>query len=101
PRIVAEDRKACLGECVRDEHLRVHQPFLAANDFMYSTRAPTQSMLTALYVDTRIPPTERCPLRPTIPFFFASATNWSSSASVGRRNTTFIRLRLPCSMGHR
>jgi flagellin len=33
--------------------------------------------------------------------FFASVTNLSSSASVGRRNTTFITLRAPGSTGQR
>ena len=37
-----------------------------------------------------MPPVLRCPLSPTMPAFFASATKVSSSASVGRRNTTFI-----------
>jgi hypothetical protein len=54
-----------------------------------------------LYVETRIPPTDRCPLRPTIPCFFASAMNCSSSASVGSRKTTFITDRLSLSTGDR
>ena len=52
-------------------------------------------------METRIPPTERCPFSPTMPAFFASAMNCSSSSGLGRRKTTFITDRLSLSTGDR
>ena len=41
----------------------------------------------------RIPPTERCPLSPRKRRFFPSATNFSSSSSLGSRKTMFMNER--------
>src|SRR5262249_30872908 len=75
--------------------------FFFAKSCMKSVSVFTHSTGTALYIDTRIPPTVLCPLMPIMPCFFASATKRSSSASFGKRKTAFITERLPFSTGHR
>src|SRR5262249_4475671 len=100
PRRGVQNRKTGIRECVGNKYAR-HQPFLLAKSFMKSTSVCTHVTLTALYIETRIPPTLRCPLRPTMPAFFADDTKFSSSASLGRRNTTFMTERLSFATGQR
>ena len=48
-----------------------------------------------------MPPTLRCPFSPIMPFFLDSSRKRFSSASLGKRKTTFITERLPFSTGAR
>ena len=63
----------------------------------------TSSTVKALYIETRIPPTDLCPLRETIPSLEASSTNcfskMSSPSAPPIRKTAFIRLRQWVSTG--
>uniref|UniRef100_A0A2M4D898 Putative secreted protein n=1 Tax=Anopheles darlingi TaxID=43151 RepID=A0A2M4D898_ANODA len=70
---------------------------------MYWCRAFASSIVTALYSDARMPPTERCPFSCCIPSDSAPFRKSFSSSSlpVGppTRNGTFIRLRTRASIG--
>src|SRR3546814_13844163 len=52
---------------------------------------PTVFSSFALNSETRMPPTGRWPEMPSIPAAMAALANVDSRASVGNRNTTFIR----------
>jgi hypothetical protein len=66
-------------------------------ELLHELKASTPSSGKALWGDARMPPTERCPFRPSSPAAVASFTNFFSSSSEGSRNVMFISERLAVS----